>query len=349
MTESNISEVAEKALQVVLNQINGVKGKTRPSVLKIGRLGDIKCIKTPVIRSGSLALDKALGVGGIARGRFVELYGAESSGKTTLALEIIAECQRQGGTAAFLDAEHALDMTYAREIGVTEALLISQPDSGDEVMEIIDQLVRSGLVRLIVIDSVAALVTRAELEGEVTDVHMGRLARLMSQSLRRFAGLCSKADTTLLFINQTRQNLSPYAPPITTTGGNALKFYTSQRIEIARKEPLKNGDDVYGSVTRVKVIKNKVAPPFKIAFFNIIFGKGIDKFADLLSVAVEDDIIVKSGSWFAYKEETIAQGFDGAIEYFKNNPEKFLEVKKAVLDKISNNQETVEEEKDAES
>jgi len=342
MAEENAHELAEKALQVVLNQINGVKGKTRPSTLKIGKLGDIKCIRTPVISTGSLALNKALGVGGIARGRMIEIYGPEASGKTTLALEVIAECQKCGGTAAFIDAEHALDMTYAKVLGVTEDLLISQPDSGDEALEIVDQLARSGLVRLVVVDSVAALVTRAELEGEVTDTHMGRLARLMSQALRRFAGICAKANTTLIFINQTRANLSPYASPTTTPGGNALKFYASQRIEVARKEPLKDGEEVYGALTRAKVIKNKVAPPFKTAFFNIIFGKGIDKTADLISVAIEDNIVEKSGAWFKYQGETIAQGIEGAVEYFKNNPDKFEEIKKKVMDSIFANQEEEE-------
>ncbi|RLF68156.1 MAG: recombinase RecA [Thermoplasmata archaeon] len=314
--------LAEKALQLVLNQINGVKGNKKPDVIKIGKLGEMKALNVPVIPSGSMALDMALGVGGYPQGRIIEIFGSESSGKTTLCLHAIAEAQRLGFSCAFIDVEHTLDVGYARALGVdVDKLLFSQPDDGDEAMRIVDSLARSGLVKLIVVDSVASLVTAAEMEGEITDNHIGRQARLMSQALKKLTVVCGKTGATILFTNQIRMKIGVlYGSPEVTSGGNALKFYASCRLDVRRKEPIKEGTNVVGAVTRVRVVKNKVAPPFKQAFFNIMYGVGIDKEADMIAVAVDEGVIKRAGAWYSYHGEQVGQGLSNTIEYFKSNP-----------------------------
>ena len=314
----SISPDKEKAVETAIVQIERQFGKG--SIMK---LGDSPIVKVPVIPSGSLALDKALGIGGIPRGRVVEIFGPESSGKTTLALHSVAEAQKQGGIAAFIDAEHAMDMGYARKLGVkVDDLLVSQPDTGEQALEIADMLVRSGAIDILVIDSVAALVPRAEIEGEMGDSHMGLQARLMSQALRKLTGTIGKTMTTVIFINQIRMKIGVvFGNPETTTGGNALKFYSSVRLDIRRIGAIKEGQDVVGNRTRVRVVKNKMAPPFKEAEFDIAYGEGISKTGDLLDLGVEVNVIDKSGSWYSYEGERIGQGRQNVKKFLLENPD----------------------------
>ena len=308
----------QHAIDVTLTQLEKQFG--RGSIL---RLGSRNVIPVTVIRSGSISLDAALGVGGFPRGRVVEIFGPESSGKTTLALQVVAQAQKSGGTAAFVDAEHALDPTYARRLGVdTDNLLISQPDYGEQALEITGALVASGAVDVIVIDSVAALVPKAELEGEMGDSHMGLHARLMSQALRKLAGSVARTNTCLVFINQIREKIGVmFGNPETTTGGRALKFYASVRAEVRRVASIKEGDSVIGSRTKVRVVKNKVAAPFREAEFDIIHGEGISREADLLDLAAAQNLVEKSGAWFSYRGERIGQGRDNARQFLKDHPE----------------------------
>ena len=308
----------KKALDMAMHQIEKDFGKG--SIMMLGEASAKMNIE--VIPTGALSLDIALGVGGIPRGRVIEIYGPESSGKTTVALHMIAEAQKMGGYAAFIDAEHALDPEYARHLGVDiDDLLISQPDNGEQALEIADALVRSGAIDIIVIDSVAALVPRAEIEGEMGDSHVGLQARLMSQALRKLTGLISKSKCATIFINQIREKVGVmFGNPETTTGGRALKFYSTVRMDVRRIDTLKNGNDVIGSRTRVKVVKNKVAPPFKEAEFDIVFGKGISKEGDILDLASDLGIVNKSGAWYAYNGEKIGQGRENAKNYLHENP-----------------------------
>jgi recombination protein RecA len=317
-----------KAVDMAISQIEKQFGKG--SIMK---LGERAIEEIPVVSTGSLALNIALGIGGLPRGRVVEIYGPEASGKTTLALEVIAEVQKAGGVAAFIDAEHALDVHYANRIGVkTEDLLISQPDTGEQALEICEILVRSGGVDMVVVDSVAALVPRAEIEGEMGDQHMGLQARLMSQALRKLTATISKSMTIVVFINQIRQKLGiMFGNPETTTGGNALKFYSSVRLDIRRISAIKDGQDVVGSRTRVKVVKNKLAPPFREAEFDIVFGEGISREGDIVDLGVEANIIEKSGTWFSYGEARIGQGRENAKEFFKTHPDVAAEVEARLM------------------
>ncbi|NOQ46191.1 MAG: recombinase RecA [Desulfobulbaceae bacterium] len=298
----------------------------------IMRLGSQETKKIPVISSGALSLDIALGVGGFPKGRVAEIYGPESSGKTTLALHVVAEAQKEGGTAAFIDAAHALDTAYAKRLGVDiDNLLVSQPDYGEQALEIAEILIRSGGVDIIVIDSVAALTPKAEIDGNVGDSHMGLQARLMSQAMRKFTGVLSKSNTVLIFINQIRMKIGVmFGNPETTTGGNALKFYSSLRLDIRRIGALKDGQEIIGNRTKVKVVKNKVAPPFKIVEFDIVYGEGISKEGDLLDLAVEQEIVDKSGSWYSYQDERIGQGRENAKHFLKDHPEMFSEIDQKV-------------------
>ncbi|PIE73266.1 MAG: recombinase RecA [Deltaproteobacteria bacterium] len=298
----------------------------------IMRLGSAEAENVPVIPTGALSLDIALGVGGFPKGRITEIYGPESSGKTTLALHVVAEAQKKGGTAAFIDAEHALDTSYAERLGVnTDDLLVSQPDFGEQALEIAEILIRSGGVDVIVIDSVAALVPRAEIDGNVGDSHVGLQARLMSQAMRKFTGVLNRSNTILIFINQIRMKIGVmFGNPETTTGGNALKFYSSLRLDIRRIAQLKDGQDLIGNRTRVKVVKNKVAPPFKQAEFDIIYGEGISKVGDMLDLAVDLDIVEKSGAWYSYAEERIGQGRENAKRFLSEQPEMCLEIENKV-------------------
>ncbi len=320
-----------KAVDLAISQIERQFGKGA-----IMRLGGTEKIDVPVISTGTLSLDIALGVGGVPRGRIIEIYGPESGGKTTLALHIVAEAQRQNGLAAFIDAEHALDVTYARKIGVnTDELLIAQPDSGEQALEITETLVRSGALDVLVVDSVAALVPRAELEGEMGDAQMGLQARLMSQALRKLTASISKSRTTVIFINQLRMKIGVFfGNPETTTGGNALKFYASMRLDIRKVTSIKQGQDVIGMRTRVKVVKNKVAPPFRETEFDIIFGEGISREGDLLDLAAENAIIEKSGAWYSYKGTRIGQGRDNVRLFLKEKPEIVQELEAALRDKF---------------
>ncbi len=308
----------KRALDLALSQIEKQYGKG--AIMKLG--ADEKPADVPAISTGSLGLDIALGVGGLPRGRVIEIFGPEASGKTTLTLHCIAEVQKAGGVAAFIDAEHALDLTYARKLGVqADDLLVSQPDTGEQALEIAETLVRSGAIDLIVVDSVAALTPRAEIEGEMGDAHMGLQARLMSQALRKLTGAISKSLTTVIFINQIRMKLGVmFGNPETTTGGNALKFYSSVRLDIRRIESIKEGQDVMGSRVRVKVVKNKMAPPFKQAEFDIMFAEGISKSGELVDLGVEKRVIEKSGAWYSYKGDRIGQGREAARDFLKNNP-----------------------------
>jgi recombination protein RecA len=310
-----------KAIELAIQSIEKQFGKG--SVMRLSDGDTLVSPDTQVVPSGSIGLDLALGIGGFARGRIIEIYGPESSGKTTLALHAVAEAQKQGGIAAYIDAEHALDITYARKLGVrTDDLLISQPDNGEQALEICDMLVRSGGVDIIVIDSVAALVPRAEIEGEMGDSHMGLQARLMSQALRKLTGSINRSKTLVVFINQIRMKIGVmFGNPETTTGGNALKFYASVRLDIRRIQAIKDGENVIGNRTRVKVVKNKLAPPFREVEFDILYGEGISKEGDLLDAATNVNLIEKSGSWFAYKDERIGQGRDTAVRWLKEHPE----------------------------
>jgi len=301
------------------------------------RLGGGEVISDiPAISTGSISLDMALGTGGVPRGRIIEIFGPESGGKTTLALHIVAEAQKQNGLAAFIDAEHALDVTYARKIGVnTDDLLISQPDTGEQALEISETLVRSGALDVLVVDSVAALVPKAEIEGEMGDAQMGLQARLTSQALRKLTGSISKSRTTVIFINQLRMKIGVFfGNPETTTGGNALKFYSTMRLDIRKVNAIKLGQDVIGFRTKVKVVKNKVAPPFRETEFDIIFGEGISKEGDVLDLAVEKSIIEKSGAWYSYKGERLGQGRDNTRIFLKENPETFVQAEGEVREKL---------------
>ena len=306
----------KKALQTALAQLEKSFGKGA-----VMRLGDRPDMNVEAVPTGSLALDAALGIGGVPKGRIIEIYGPESSGKTTLALHILAECQKQGGEVAFVDAEHALDPVYAAALGVdTDNMLVSQPDTGEQALEITDALVRSGAVDAVVVDSVAALTPRAEIEGEMGDTFVGLQARLMSQALRKLAGTISKTNCVVIFINQLRMKIGVmYGNPETTTGGNALKFYSSVRLDVRRVESIKDGGNVIGNKTRVKVVKNKVAPPFREAFFDILYGQGISKWSELVDLAVQMNIVQKSGSWFSMGDERIGQGKDSVKAYLMAN------------------------------
>ncbi|MBH0203313.1 MAG: recombinase RecA [Nitrospira sp.] len=313
----------KRALDLALSQIEKQYGKGA-----IMKLGAEDKVDVPAISTGSLGLDIALGVGGLPRGRVIEIFGPEASGKTTLTLHCIAEVQKTGGVAAFIDAEHALDLTYAKKLGVqADDLLVSQPDTGEQALEIAETLVRSGAIDLIVVDSVAALTPRAEIEGEMGDAHMGLQARLMSQALRKLTAAISKSLTTVIFINQIRMKLGVmFGNPETTTGGNALKFYSSVRLDIRRIESIKEGQEVMGSRVRVKVVKNKMAPPFRQAEFDIMFAEGISKTGELVDMGVDKKIIEKSGAWYSYKGERVGQGRDAARDFLKNNPATAHEV-----------------------
>ena len=321
----------EKAVQTAMSQIDRQFGKG--SIMK---LGGREVMAVPVIRTGSLALDKALGVGGYPRGRVIEIYGPESSGKTTLALHAVAEAQKNGGIAVFIDAEHALDVAYAKRLGVDcDELLISQPDTGEQALEIADMLVRSGGVDIMVIDSVAALVPRAEIEGDMGDSHMGLQARLMSQALRKLAGTIGKTHTTIIFINQIRMKIGVvYGNPETTTGGNALKFYASMRLEIRRAAPIKEGQEIIGNRTKVKVVKNKLAPPFKNVEFDLMYGEGISRTGDLLDIGVDLDIVDKSGSWYSFEGERIGQGRENVKLFLIDNQDIFEKIETLVREKL---------------
>jgi recombination protein RecA len=323
----SISADKVKALELAMGQIERQFGKG--SIMKLGSqvIADV-----PIIPTGSLALDHALGVGGIPRGRVIELFGPESSGKTTLALHIVAEAQKKDGIAAFVDAEHALDVTYARKLGVNcDDLLVSQPDTGEQALEIAEVLVRSAAMDVVVIDSVAALVPRAEIEGEMGDAHVGLQARLMSQALRKLTATISKSKTAVIFINQIRMKIGVmFGNPETTPGGNALKFYSSVRLDIRRIGSIKDGQDVIGSRTRVRVVKNKVAPPFKQAEFDIMYGEGISTAGDLLDLGVQTDVIDKSGAWYSFDNERIGQGRENVKSFLKENPEVSARILKKV-------------------
>jgi recombination protein RecA len=332
-------EAKEKALDLAVEQIERDHGEGA-----IMRLSDDPNQEVKAIPTGSLALDDALGVGGVPRGRITEIFGPESSGKTTLAAHIVAEAQKLGGTCAFVDAEHAFDPTYAEQLGVdTDELLISQPDTGEQALNITDTLVRSGALDVIVIDSVSALVPQAELEGDMGDTHVGLQARLMSQALRKLAGTINRTKTSLIFINQIRMKIGVmFGNPETTSGGRALKFYSSVRMDIRRIGAVKDGQDVVGNRTRVKVKKNKVAPPFKEAEFDLIYGEGISSLGEIIDLGTEHDILQKRGSWYSYQDETIAQGRENTKEWLQDNPEQREEIKSALRGEIGLS--TVEEE-----
>lgn len=333
-TAAPVADERSKALKLAIEKIEKDFGKGA-----IMKLGDKPAVSVETIPTGALALDVALGVGGIPRGRIIEIYGPESSGKTTLAQHIVAECQKKGGIAAFVDAEHALDPEYARNLGVNvDELLISQPDTGEQALDITEELVRSGAVDVIVVDSVAALVPKAEIEGSMEDQQMGLQARLMSKALRKLTGIIGKTNTTVIFINQLRQKIGVmYGNPETTTGGNALKYYASVRLEIKRVEGLKGDGEEIGNHVRVRILKNKVAPPFRTAEFDIIFGKGICKIGNILDVAVDLDIVKKAGSWFSFNDEKLGQGRDKAKEFLSENLDILNQVETLVREKLAEN------------
>ena len=326
------AEGREKALQTAMAQIEKQYGKGAVMLL-----GENAAMNVEHIKTGSMALDMALGIGGIPRGRIIEIYGPESSGKTTLALHCVAEAQKAGGTAAFIDVEHALDPIYAAALGVDiDSLLVSQPDSGEQALEIAEALVRSGAIDIIVVDSVAALTTRAEIEGEMGDNHVGQLARLMSQAMRKLTGALSKSNCSAIFINQLREKIGVmYGNPETTTGGRALKFYSSVRIDVRKIETLKNGSEIIGSRTRAKVVKNKVAPPFREAEFDVIYGKGISKVCEIVDMGLELEVLKRSGAWFYYGETRIGQGRDNVKQLFEDNPEFAAEVEAKVRERYA--------------
>jgi recombination protein RecA len=328
MNETQKAKALEMALQTIEKQFG--KG----SIMKLGE--SFHQQKIPAISTGAISLDIALGIGGIPQGRIIEIFGPESSGKTTLTLHLAAECQKAGGTVAFIDAEHALDTSYATKLGVNVPnLLLSQPDCGEQALEIADMLVRSGAVSLLIIDSVAALTPRAELEGDMGDSHMGLQARLMSQALRKLTGSISKSNTTVIFINQLRQKIGVmFGNPETTTGGNALKFYASVRIDIRRVGAIKEGEEVTGSRTKVKIVKNKVAPPFKSTEFDIMYGTGISRTGDVLDLAANEKIVEKSGAWYAYNDEKIGQGRENSKQFLADNPKILHEITQKVLAKF---------------
>ena len=323
-----MDENKKRALSAALGQIERQFGKGA-----IMRMGDTKAVRdVDVVSTGSLGLDIALGIGGLPRGRIVEIFGPESSGKTTLTLQVIAEAQKKGGTAAFIDAEHALDPIYAEKLGVdVDNMLVSQPDTGEQALEIADMLVRSGAVDVVVVDSVAALTPKAEIEGEMGDAHVGLQARLMSQALRKLTANIKRSNTLVIFINQIRLKIGVmFGNPETTTGGNALKFYASVRLDIRRIGSIKKGEEVIGSETRVKVVKNKVAPPFKQAEFDILYGEGISRLGELIDLGVRENLVDKSGAWFSYKGNRIGQGKDNAREYLRGHPETAGEIEAAL-------------------
>lgn len=326
-----MEEQKQKALAAALSQIEKQFGQG-----SVMRMGDGQAIDVDVISTGSLALDVALGIGGLPKGRIIEIYGPESSGKTTLSLQVAAECQKQGGTVAFVDAEHALDPTYAEKLGVSiDDLLVSQPDTGEQALEITDMLIRSSAVDLIVVDSVAALTPKAEIEGEMGDSHMGLQARLMSQALRKLTGNIKRSNTMVIFINQIRMKIGVmFGNPETTTGGNALKFYSSVRLDIRRTGAIKKGDEIVGNDTKVKVVKNKMAPPFRIATFEILYGEGISFLGEIIDLAVEHGLIKKAGAWYSYGEERIGQGKENVRQYLKEHPEIVEEVDQALREKL---------------
>jgi len=322
-----MSKEREKALSMALSQIEKQFGKG-----SVMRMGDASRVPVEAVSTGSLSLDIALGIGGLPRGRIIEIYGPESSGKTTLTLQVIAECQRNGGVAAFVDAEHALDPVYADKLGVNvNDLLVSQPDTGEQALEIVDMLVRSSAVDIVVVDSVAALTPKAEIEGEMGDSHMGLQARLMSQALRKLAGNIKRSNTLVIFINQIRMKIGiMFGNPETTTGGNALKFYASVRLDIRRTGAIKKGDEVIGNETRVKVVKNKVAPPFRQADFEIFYGEGISRDSEIIELGVTHNLIEKAGAWYSYKGERIGQGKDNARLFLKENPTIAKDIEKQI-------------------
>ena len=322
----------EKAIDLAVSQIERQFGKG--AIMRLGTDAIIPDI--PVISTGSFALDIALGVGGVPRGRVVEIFGPEASGKTTLALHIVAEAQKKGGIAGFIDAEHALDVAYSRKLGVkTDDLLISQPDTGEQALEITEMLVRSGAIDVVVIDSVAALVPKAELEGEMGDAHMGLQARLMSQALRKLTSTISKSNTCVIFVNQIRMKIGVFmGNPETTTGGNALKFYSSVRLDIRRVGAIKDGQEVIGNRTRVKVVKNKLAPPFREVEFDLMYGEGISREGDLLDLAVENEVVEKSGAWFSFANERIGQGRENSKTFLKEHPETSKAIEEKLLERF---------------
>ena len=328
----------KKALESALGQIEKQFGKG--SVMK---LGDFKAMNVEAIPTGALSLDVALGIGGIPKGRIIEIFGPESSGKTTLALHMIAECQKLGGEAAFIDAEHALDPVYAKHLGVDiDDLIVSQPDTGEQALEIVEALVRSGAIDIIVVDSVAALVPKAEIDGDMGDAHVGLQARLMSQALRKLAGVLNKSNTAIVFINQLREKVGiMFGNPETTPGGRALKFYSSVRVDIRKADAIKNGTDIVGNKVKVKIVKNKVAPPFKSAVLEIIYGEGISYISELLDLCVDANIVKKAGAWFSYEGEKIGQGKEAAKAYIKANPE-FKSMLEEKLKEFKTNKEVEE-------
>jgi recombination protein RecA len=330
--ETNINQEKLKALQLTLDKIE--KGYGKGAIMK---LGDSAIESVPFIPSGSIALDKALGIGGYPRGRVIEVFGPESSGKTTLTIHAIAEAQKAGGIAAFIDAEHAFDRFYAQKLGVdVENLLISQPDDGEQALEITDHLIRSGAIDIIVIDSVAALTPRAEIEGEMGDSRMGLQARLMSQALRKLTANINKTNTCCIFINQLREKIGVmFGNPETTTGGNALKFYSSVRVDIRRMAQIKEGEEVIGNRVRVKIVKNKIAPPFRKAEFDLLYGEGISRLGEIIDLGVDSEIIKKSGSWFSYGETKLGQGRDAVKRLLADNPELSEELENKIVEKLA--------------
>ena len=330
-SEASQNPEKERALNAALAQIERQFGKG-----SLMRLGDQEQVAIPAISTGSLGLDVALGIGGLPRGRVVEIYGPESSGKTTLTLQVVAEAQKTGGTCAFIDAEHALDPIYAQNLGVnTDDLLVSQPDTGEQALEICDMLVRSNAVDVIVVDSVAALTPKAEIEGEMGDSHVGLQARLMSQALRKMTGIIKQSNTMVIFINQIRMKIGVmFGSPETTTGGNALKFYSSVRLDIRRIGAVKDGDEIIGNDTRVKVVKNKVAPPFRQTEFQILYGKGIHRTGEILELGVQEGIVEKSGAWYAYNGDRIGQGRKNAADFLDENPEMRDEIEQTIRSKL---------------